>query len=185
MISRKGRRAGGRRHEHVELLRSSRNLRFIRLGLSDSHGLLVVSVDGVVSLPLPLGRFDPEHSQSLFLQDPEERNERRQSAREETRRTTNDRRRKREKTNLVSEILSLPSVNHALGLEVVEIVEVEGVVLGSELGGSRLSSLDDLVDVVVDEKAARQNVTKKSAKYSSFREVRTRHEEELTCSRKR
>jgi len=60
------------------------------------------------------------------------------------------------RTNLVSEVLSLPSVDHTLRLEVVEIVKVERVVLGSELGGSRLSSLDDLVDVVVDEKASEE-----------------------------
>ena len=56
--------------EHVQLLGSSRNLRLVRFGLPDSHSLLVVSVDGVVCLPLPLGRLDPEHSQSLLLQNP-------------------------------------------------------------------------------------------------------------------
>lgn len=63
-------------------------------------------------------------------------------------------------------------MHHALRLEVVEIVEVERVVLGRELGGSRLSPLDDLVDVVVDEEAAK---AKRSATGASRRKTKQTH----------
>lgn len=60
-------------------------------------------------------------------------------------------------TDLVLVVLSLPAVDHRLGSEVVEVVEVEALVLAVELLGPLLSLADDGVDVLVDEEAEKDD----------------------------
>lgn len=81
-------------------------------------------------------------------------------------------------TNLVGKVLSLPGVDHALGLEVVEVVKVEVLVLGRELGRSRLSAVDDLVDVAVNHQTAR---ARRGQDASAERSVSETGKARLTC----
>jgi hypothetical protein len=57
-------------------------------------------------------------------------------------------------TDLSREFLSFPRLDHTLRLEVVECVKVETGVFRIDLGGFFLSTLDDLIDVVVDQHTA-------------------------------